>query len=196
MTASPTSASRPSPLLETLHAAALSLWLCFLATAAISAAIIFPAAKKLNLSLPDYPGFEADHWRIAAGQIQQRIFFFCDSGQLICCILAVLTLGLLLVLRKLPGRGTTALRVLTLSAASVVFAFYLMVLAPRMAVNANQYWSAAKSGDTAAASAAHALFEADHPTASNCLGATGLFVLTALIAGVYSAAAPRDGAAA
>lgn len=186
---------KPSPFLETLHAAALALWLGFLATSAITAAVIFPATKKLNISLPDYAGYESEHWKIAAGQLQQRIFFVCDSGQLVTCILAVLTLGLLLIRRSLPGRWTTGLRVLMLSCASTVFAFYLMVLSPRMAQNAEEYWTNARSGNTAVAAAARARFDEDHPTAGRCLGATGLCVLSAFIVGVWSATSARDGAA-
>lgn len=183
---------RTSPFLETLHLTALSLWLCFLATSAISASIIFPTARKLNLSLPDFPGYETDHWKIAAGQIQQRIFLFCDAGQLGACLAAALTLGLLLVRRRVSRRPASGIRVLAISGASVVFAYYLMILAPRMNANAADYWAQARAGQAEPARAAQARFETDHPTASRCLAATAGFVLCAFVAGAWSISSPRE----
>ena len=87
----------PSPWCDTIHTLALCLWLAALILGGASAAVVFPTMKSVNPMLPDFPGFEADHWKIAAGMVQQRIFFVSDTVQFIAAIAAFLTLGLRLI---------------------------------------------------------------------------------------------------
>lgn len=193
----PNSSSMPRPALAaivvTSHVLSLALWLAGLLMAGVSAAIVFPTTKSLAPRLPAYEQYVGDHWKIAAGHVQQRIFLVCDAGQLIFGGIAFLTLGLMLIgvgVPRLERRASTTLRVLATAGALVVLCFYLIVLSPRMQRNLTAYWSNAEGGRQAEAEVAQAAFETDHPTASRAMSAIAACVAVSLVASVWCLAMP------
>ncbi len=163
--------------------------------AGVSAAIVFPTTRSLAPRLPAYEYFVGEHWKIAAGHVQQRIFLACDAGQLVFGGAAFLTLGLMLIgvgTPRLDKRAATAVRVLATAAALIVLCYHMLVLSPRMQQNLTAYWSSAEGGRQAEAEVAQAAFEVDHPTASRALSALAACVGVSLVASVWALARPMS----
>lgn len=161
--------------------------------AGVSAAIVFPTTRALAPRLPAYEAFVGEHWKIAAGHVQQRIFLACDAGQLVCGGVAFLTLGLMLIgvgVPRLDKRAATTVRVLATAAALIVLCFHMLVLSPRMQRNLTAYWSNAEGGRQAEAEVAQAAFEVDHPTASRAFSLLAACVAASLVASVWGLARP------
>lgn len=180
---------------DTLHLTALAIWLGALMTGAISASIVFPTIRRLNPRLPEFEVFTGEHWKLAAGQVQQPIFTWADIIQLGMAGVVFFTLGLRLVgfgVAQAQRRSATVVRTLAVSAAVVLFAYNLLVLAPRMYPHLKQYWALAREGHTELAQAEADLFGEDHPTATRVLGATAACVLTAFVAGAWTLARRRE----
>lgn len=186
--------SRSGAVCEVFHLTALAIWFGAILMAGGSAAVMFPAAKNLGIRLDGYQELSAEHWRIAAGQIQQRIFFVSDAVQTAAAGLAFATLGLRLIgfgMAKPEKRAATTLRTASVGVAVLLACFYLFVLAPRMFTNAKGYWSHGAAGDVATAREFQSAFDEDHPTASRVISATAGCVLVAFAACAWSLAAPR-----
>ena len=197
----------PRARLEALHAAALALWLGARACAGATAAIIFPAMRELNPSLPAYGAYTGEHWKLAAGFAQARVFAVTDIVQFVAGMVAVGSLLALVIrcraaiwpqdgdtgasagaaTRAGLSRALTAVRAVALVVAIACFGYYLVGLTPGMTSDLRAYWSAAMAGDNERALALRAAFEARHPTASALLQATLGAVLVALVAGIASA---------
>lgn len=180
-------------MIPTAHVLSLALWLASLLMAGVSAAIVFPTTRALAPRLPAYEAFVGEHWKIAAGHVQQRIFLACDAGQLVCGGVAFLTLGLMLIgvgMPRLDKRTTTTVRVLATAAALIVLCYHLLVLSPRMQQNLTAYWSNAEAGRQAEANVAQDAFEVDHPTASRALSLLAACVGVSLVASVWGLARP------
>lgn len=185
----------PAPWCDTLHTLALALWLSALVLGGASAAVMFPTMKSVHPSLADFPGLEADHWKIAAGLVQQRIFLVSDAVQFVAAIAAFATLGVRLIGVGVPRaarRPATVVRAAAVGCAMLLLSYHLLVLAPRMSDNLAVYYEHARAGRLVDAGAARGRFDADHPTAGRVLGATTLCVLSALVASVWSLARPPD----
>ncbi len=183
---------RLRPLLESVHIFTLAIWGGSLAFTAVTAAVAFPTMRKLDPRLPEFAAYEGEHWRIAAGHIANRLFLINDMVQLAGVLVTLLTFGLLLLTTKRAAAGVLwpyVLRAVLLSAASILVAYQLFILAPRMQTNLQAFWDAARAGDAARAEALRSAFEVDHPTASNVLVATGVCVLLSLLTAAWSAAA-------
>ena len=175
-------------ILETVHLTFAGLWLGVLVMTGSAAAVIFPAMHKLDPRLPGYAGYSGEHWLLAAGHIAAPLFWIADAIQLGCALICGLTLGLIFV-SPVPWRRPigSSIRLLALFSAMGLLAYSLLVLSPRMNSNLAEFWAAAKLGDTPAADAAQALFNADHPTATSILAATFVAVLVLLTSGIFSA---------
>jgi hypothetical protein len=178
--------SNRTPWLDALHLTALSIWLGGLLSAGLSASLIFPQMKSLRPHLPDYASYTGEHWKIAGGVVANRIFLIVDWVQLGCGLVAIVTLGLSLMA---ASRGTAGrrpplagARILLLSVACGLLCYQLFILAPRMAIHINDFWTAAKAGQQAVADAAQAAFDADHPTSRTLLTSIAASVLLMIVA--------------
>jgi hypothetical protein len=182
----------PRAIAESVLIASLSLWLGALVMSGATAAIIFPTMKGLNPSLPGITLDQTEHWLFAAGRVANRVFELAAIFEVACAVVAVSTFVGLLSRRVGPMTRTAAIaRVLTLAAACGVLAYNVGVLAPRMRQNLDAYWSAAQSGDAAAAHTSRSAFDADHPVASRTLGIMAGCVFAALVtAGLTLGRAP------
>lgn len=183
-------------LAQTVSVVALGVWTGALAMAGLCAGLTFATSKDMQPTLPSFANFPDEHWRIAGGQIAQRIFVASDIVQLACAAIAVAALGAI----SLWGRSwftprRMVVRVITLALPMCVLSYQLLVLAPRMDTNLRNYWASAQAGEVDKARAFRAAFEEDHPTASKVLSATCALALVAFIAAAWpvigSGAGPR-----
>ncbi len=175
--------------LETIHLAALGVWVGGLIMTGAAAAIVFPTIRALNPELPDFSLYSDRHWAIAAGAAMERVFAACDILQAICAVTAALTLIAALAIGALSARRTTTmLRGFFLAAACVTLAYSALFLTPRMTNHMDSFRNAAREGRTADADEHRAAFDAFHPQASALLKATTLLAAAAFITGLWAAA--------
>lgn len=168
----------------------LSLWFGGLAMSAVSAAVIFPTMKRLDVLVPEYQAFpelEGAHWMIAAGRAQNAVFFVNDMIQLVCGAGVAAIVGLhMTVFRMSPQRPANVIRALALGVALIAVCYELFVLAPRMQTNLQAFWRLPETGDVEAALAARQRFQLDHPKATMTLMITfasvGVMVLSSAAA--------------
>lgn len=175
---------------------ALGLWAGSLAMTGAAAGLIFRAAREARPTLPDFAAYSGDHALVTGGIIANRLFWAADVAQFACAAMAILTLGVLAIFgRAWMGRIHAGMRILSLSLPLCALMYHLFVLSPRMAQNLNDYWTSAKQGDTAKASAAKAAFDADHPTASTTMGLTVVLILGAMCTAAWPARRDEDASA-
>lgn len=182
--------------LDAFHLTALAIWLAGLLGAGLSAALIFPQMKTLQPTLPDFAHYPGEHWKIAGGMVANHIFLIVDYIQLTCALIAFLTLGLTLIAankspikRKPPLAGA---RIILLTIACALLCYQLFILAPRMAVHINDFWTAARDGNQPVADAAQAAFDADHPTSRTLLTSIAACVLLMLFTSSIAISSPSD----
>lgn len=169
---------------ELAHTAALGVWLGVLAMSGVTAAIIFPTMKSLQPTLGAYSAFDGEHWRLAAGIVQARVFAVADTICAVLAIIAVVTLALAW-LRTDFGSWLGRARILAVVVACIALGNQLFVLGPTMSQNVRRYWAEAAAGNNRVAEQARQAFEADHPAASRTLGvqfgAAGIALLLGII---------------
>lgn len=157
---------------------AVSLWCNCLIMSAIAAALLFPAMKALNPSLPEYQAIAPDqHWLIAAGQPQQEIFKVVDVITIVCMAVCLAATVARLRRRALP-RALGALIAVTLLL-GIARSAYVM---PHMFDDAGRYWSAARAGDMATATPLRERFDKWHTPASRLLSAEAIAALATFVA--------------
>lgn len=178
-------------LCETVHLAALGLWLGVLTAAAAFAASVFPIMRDLDPRLPAYSAYQGEHWLIAGGAVAQRVFLITDVVQFICAVLSISTLGCLIALFDLPrGRPATIVRACSLSLAMACSAGTIIIVAPQLNTALNLYWAAARAGDAAAVALHRAAVDELHPVSTKLMGGTIVFVLIALVCGLWATVRP------
>lgn len=176
---------------ETLHLVALGLWLGTLVAVGAAAAVMFPAMKALNVRLADFPGDGADHYRIAAGRIAERVFLVGDIIMFPCALIAAATLGVLLTIHRIPvARPAAIMRSLALGVALAALAALLLIVTPGINRGAQGHFAAARIGDVAAAQRHMAAVDDLHPIATNLMLVEFLGVFIALVCGAWSLARP------
>ncbi len=155
----------------------------------VAAAILFPTLKALEPKLATYPAYSGEHWMLAAGKVAEKLFYIADIISFACATIGLATLLFAIVVYRASLKNPLmAVRISVFTVAIALLSFKLMVLQPRMNVNLRTYWTAAAAGDQKRADEFQAAFSADHPTASNTIGALTLvvgllFFLAALPAG-------------
>jgi hypothetical protein len=184
----------PARLFHAVHISALGVWLGSLILAGATAAIIFPMSKRLGVTLPDYQAYTGEHWRLAAGIIQARVFTILDIVQLVCCVLAVPTIGYTLLMRRVTGRAGSTIRVVALLLLVFSLTAQLFFLHPPMDTVLHNYWETARAGDNPAAAENLAAFEKFHGPATWILAFDALAVATALAFGSYARLVDAPGA--
>jgi len=178
---------------ERIHAAALGLWLGVLGLAGASAAIIFPTMKTLAPKLEAYPNFTGEHWKLAAGIVQARIFTAMDVACVAMALVAVVSV--INTWMRSDFSGTLArTRGAVIAVACVALGYQLFVLGPVMSQNVRSYWAAAAAGDNVRAEQARVAFETDHPVASRTLGIQFAGVAASLALGLAHKPRVRRGA--
>ncbi len=182
-----------SPLrraVESVHLASLGLWLGILIATGAAAALVFPAMKALDPTLPAYAAFDRPHWTLAAGHVAERYFRASDVAQVALAGIAWLTLPIAAAVFG-PRRSLPIIRVGLVGALSVSLAWQLLSLRPRMDLHLSAYRAAAIAGESEFAEAERAAFAALHPAATRAMAINAAVVLFALAAGAVDATRPR-----
>lgn len=171
--------------LETVYISSLALWLGLIVMTGLVAASVFPMVKDMQPTLAKYQAYAGEHWKIAAGRIANRAFVLSSIGEGLCLIAAATALVFLTLHRQLTYIAAAA-RWAATAVLLCILGYSVLVLRPRMAANAGQYWKAAEEGDTARADAFALAFNADHPTASGTLAVTAVALLVALAVAAWT----------
>ncbi|MFG0275707.1 MAG: hypothetical protein ACF8QF_11680 [Phycisphaerales bacterium] len=183
--------SRLRPTLETAHILALGVWLGALVMTGATAAIAFPTMRDLDPSLPAFAAYPEDHCTIAAGMVMARVFFVCDTVQLVGAMVASVTLiGLFATGAVSRRRAAHVIRAAILAALAVSLLQYLIFPAREMAQHLDAFWTAARAGDIATADAERAAFDRLHPGASLRLSLHAIGIVAALVVGCWAATTP------
>lgn len=165
---------------EAIHITVMGVWCGVIVAMGAMAAVIFPEMKHLGPSLPAYASYPGDHWKLAAGQVMNRVFMIGDwvgAG--------AAAIGLVTWLVAAPagrGRALTIVRGLAVVASAAISAASLGWLHREMGAELASYTSAAAAGDIAVAEAHRARFDEFHPVASGLMKAQLAAVLVAVIA--------------
>ncbi len=184
---------------ESVHFAALAVWLGSLVMAGAVAAQVFPQLKALDARVPDHEGFTGEQWLIVAGRVGDMVFQTTDIIQFLAVLIATITLGVSIRVFGLSARRiSTLLRSAALGAGLLLVAYQLLLLGPSMQQDLKAYWAAAQVGDNATAQIHREAFDARHPQATRALAGSALVVLLTLVSGVWSiagvSAKPESGA--
>ena len=163
----------------------LGLWVGSLVLSAATAAMMFPMMKAIAPVLPEYAAYTGSHGLLLAGQIMSRVFFVQDVIELAALVgVAVILVGHFVAFRLSSRTLANRIRLAAGALLLVIVCYKAFIMAPRMYYNLGDFWAAAKVGDMAGADAAHAAFEADHPTATNLMATT----LCALVVFIFASA--------
>ncbi|MCL4221889.1 MAG: hypothetical protein KJZ65_11045 [Phycisphaerales bacterium] len=171
---------------ETVHIAALAIWLAALVTGALVAGIIFTTMRELDPTFGFFQAYTGAQADLGAGFIQARIFAVADIIQFASCSLAIIAFIAAAVLGHTVTRASTLIRAALLACAMVVFSYQYFVLSPRMDTNARAYWQAARAGHSERAAMRHAEFMTDHPASTRTHGFISLSVFATLIASTWT----------
>ncbi|MFK7961996.1 MAG: hypothetical protein AB8G96_15890 [Phycisphaerales bacterium] len=164
---------------------AIGVWMSSIAAAGIAASFTFPVLKKFQVTIPGWAAPESEHWRYAAGQVMDPIFFLVDLIQFVVAPLSLLALlAMRLTGGRTPHRILGAIRLGALLVATGLFAWQGLGLAQGMRTGLRQQWDAAEAGDMVEAERLRAEFNGDHQLASSLLRFT---LLAVVVAGVASA---------
>lgn len=170
-----------------VHAVTLTLWIGLLVAAGVAAAGAFSTLPDLGISLRGHEGFvtadPADHGRIAAGRMLERVFTAVDLGQIPLAAIALTAFGLQVVLAgDRWRRPPNIIRASCMLIAAGFLAIHLTMIAPPMNRELQSYWAAAEAGDTPTALAHRAAFDKHHPRAEAILQINLLILFTAAAA--------------
>ncbi|MFG0330157.1 MAG: hypothetical protein ACF8PN_09695 [Phycisphaerales bacterium] len=183
---------------NTIYWLLLALWFGALVMSAVTAGVLFPTMRDLEVVVPAYESIselDGEHWRIAAGRAQNTIFFANDLIQLACSVGVAIILGLhLSVFRMSIMRFSNAIRTAAIGFALVALAYHLFILAPRMQTQLVEFWSVTEHGDIDRALAARAAFDEAHPTGTRVLVFITICVMTAIIASAAALTTPEEDA--
>lgn len=170
-----------------IQSALLGMWIALLLTSGTTAAIAFPAMKRLEPALTGFPGAAtSDHWSITAGHIANPVITIAMWAQV---GLAAGVLATLWADRRRAG-WIPRLRALSIGLATALLLALVVLVARSMGPAIRGYWDAAQRGDTAAAAAFKEEFDSYHPTSSRLM--TGILIMTT--AGLALALAQKDDA--
>ena len=180
-------------LVDGLHLLALSAWLSALISAAIAAVNVFPTLRDMPLTLGAYPQVPAsDHWRYAAGEIMEGVFFLGDLVQFVAVPIVLVTLVLQHLRTPVQRPRLRIARTIVIALAAALFALHATTIAPPMNRLLRAQWAAAAEGDLAAAAHAREEFQTLHVRADGILR-LNLVLILAGIALMPAATHARNG---
>jgi hypothetical protein len=178
--------------LEVLHVAALAFWLGAVVMTGVAAAVIFPTVRGLDPALPEYAGYQGEHWMLLAGKVANNVFIGAAIVQVICACLVVASMIGLTVWERIP-RWVIAARWVSVVLVLACLGFNMVVLRPRMSRNLAAYWQHAAAGHNEEANAFRTAFDADHPTATRTFGVTAAMLFLSIGIAGWSWGRTREG---
>jgi hypothetical protein len=183
------------PFLEAIHLTAAGVCTGAILMAGVTAAILFPAVKKMDPQLPAYSAYTGEHWRIVGGHIGEPMFLAVDLVQFVCLLLTFGTLTAIAFSRDESTRRISfAVRSLALLVAFVTFCWRFFVVTPPLNETLQAYWKAAQAGNNDQAGVYQAAFDAGHGTSSTLMQITLAAMLVATFAGIWNAVAGASAA--
>lgn len=153
---------------------------------AVTAAITFPTVKALDPIVPSLDPASRPHWELVGGKVASGVFIVSHVVQGVCAVLAVIALVCLLRSKVVGHRTRRAVSTYATGMAVATLGWYMLVLWPRMRENLHGYWDNVFAGKLEPAQVARKAFDADHPLASNTMGAIFVFVLVALVCAAWT----------
>lgn len=183
------------PLTAAAAALLTTAWFALAAAGGLAASAIFPAARGLELSMPEYAAFVAEEPELGrmmvAGHMAERVFEVTGMLRVPVAALAALAVAAFILVRG--WRLATILAALALLTASVAMAASVWWLQPAFQREDARYREAARAGDIDRALAEKVAVDASHATASRAAGteALALLVLAALVAATGAARGAR-----
>ena len=166
-----------------------------IAMTGVAAAVLFPAAKRLDPVVEAFAGYPGEHWRIVAGQPANQLFLICDMASLGLLAVAAITLALRLWIKpRFRSSASAAMRIAAIVALVFATGYGAFVLDARMNSTAHAFWAAAEEGRIAEADALRDAFAQDHPKSTVALTVRLSCALVAFGAGLFHALAPQPSA--
>ena len=172
-----------------LHAiitAAIAIWLSSVVASGFAAAVTFPAMKKLNVRIPAYESFDAEHWKIAGGKIGWAVFTASDFVQTAMALIAAACL-LLVRPRECSPRWAAIARLFLVAAAITMFLWYAATIRFPMEHALDSFWTSLDAGNHDQARKFQSDFDALHPSSSRPLSAIAITILLALLSSLITA---------
>ncbi len=171
--------------LETAYIGVLAVWLGLLIMTGVAAATLFPMLKSLAPTLPEFALYTGDHWRIAGGQIANRLFTISDIAGVILIAAAAALLAISTYLRHLTYSALAA-RWASLMLPAIAMAINLFVLHPRMGRTLTAFYAAAAAGQGPRADVLQTALDSDHPLSTALMVLLTASVLIALVVAAWS----------
>jgi hypothetical protein len=181
---------------ESIHLLALGLWAGVLLMVGATAAVTFPKLAELDVRVPGFEGYDAEHHRIAAGQVMNLAFAVADWIGMACLVVAVVTILILTVPRGVWRHRigpALVLRVAALAFVLVLTLFQTFAFRPSLNRSFERLWTAAEVGDNQQATEIRDRLAPQHAKASFLLTSQLGLVLIAGIAGGIDATDRRSG---
>ncbi|MFM1822226.1 MAG: hypothetical protein RI967_492 [Planctomycetota bacterium] len=182
-----------APLTAAAAAVLTTAWFALAAAGGLAASAVFPAARGLDLSMPEYAGFlsaEPELGRMmVAGHLAERVFELTGTLRVPVAALAALAVAAFIVVRG--WRLATVLAAIALLTASGAMAASVWWLQPDFQRQDARYREAARAGDAERARAEKPAVDASHASASRAAGTEALALL--VLAGLVAATAPAHG---
>lgn len=165
----------------------LTVWIAAVGSAGVAAMAVFGtlAGDTMPLRLDDYAAYpEAEHARILAGLVMDRVFAVIDRAQVVCAAVVLVTLILQLVSRRGWVRRpiSNSVRTIAIVAATVIVTVHTLAIAPPMNAELASFRTAAAAGDTVRAAEHRTAFNQLHPIAEGLLRADLALLLVAVTA--------------
>lgn len=183
------------PAMESIHLLALGVWAGLLLMVGATAAVTFPKLAALDVRIPGFEGYDAEHHRIAAGQVMNLAFTVSDWLGLACLLVATGCFGVVLRLRR-KQRGVVGpalvLRIVALVAVAILSLFSTFAFRPSLNASFENLWAAAEAGENERAIEIRDKLAPRHAKASFLLTTQLALVLIAGLAGGFDAASQAE----
>jgi hypothetical protein len=159
------------PLLDALFVLGLALWIAAIVSAAVSAMNVFPGLDPMPITHADYAAWPlAEHGRLAASLVMERVFFTVDLLQFMAIPLVVVTgIARLALSPELRRRRRAWMAAVAIFLATAGFAAYAASIAPPMNRALRQFWTEAAAGNLDAAREHRERFDEGHRIADPLL---------------------------
>jgi hypothetical protein len=159
---------QPRSIFEGIQIAALGALAGTLCIAGLTAAIAFPAMKRLDPALPGIPVLRSEHWSLAAGYLAHPVLSVAIWAQV-----SLAAIALAAAILGAGNRGWTRVGTRT----CVIAVLFLGVMQAALLLNTmnpalESYREAAAAGDTVNAKKSKAAFDAVHPAATRYMTAS------------------------
>jgi len=164
--------------IDALHTLGLTVWAAALISAAVAALNVFPVLRNMPITMGAYPGVPAtEHWRFAAGEIMEGVFFTADLMQFVAVPMVIITLFMQMSRARAAHRIRGRIRAGALIIAAMLFTLHATTIAPPMNRLLRAQWAAAAQGDTARIEAYRRDFHRLHVRADGILRVNLVLVL-------------------